>query len=302
VATLVAALVAADLATANRTLAPTVDAAFYERTPEAVRALREDRRGVARVHVERFRDARPRYRRDAGDVAELCARQRDALVGVTGLSQGLDLAFVGGTEGGGPLEMARLRVLLEGAPWRERAMLLGAGHVSHVVTFREAPELPWWSEVASLEVGARRPLRVLRNELLLPRARVAGRVVVVDGLEGLARLASASPPELFRTTATVTRRELALRGVAEAELPRRGGTAPAGRARVVRDGGHLLVVEAEAPRGGLLVVADAWLREWRATVGGRPAPILRVDGAFRGVLLDPGRHEVVMRYVPAPLR
>ena len=54
-------------------------------------------------------------------------------------------------------------------------------------------------------------------------------------------------------------------------------------------------VKTEAP--GLMVVADAWMPGWSATVDGRPSPVLRGDLAFRVVPLPgPGRHEVVMTY------
>jgi uncharacterized membrane protein YfhO len=51
--------------------------------------------------------------------------------------------------------------------------------------------------------------------------------------------------------------------------------------------------------GGVLVLTDTWAPGWQAEVDGEPATIHRVDGAFRGVALEPGAHEVVFRYVPA---
>lgn len=60
-------------------------------------------------------------------------------------------------------------------------------------------------------------------------------------------------------------------------------------------------VETDAP--GLLVVADAWMPGWTATLDGRPAAIRRGDGAHRVVALrSPGRHHVTMRYDPPGYR
>src|SRR5437773_5974303 len=58
-----------------------------------------------------------------------------------------------------------------------------------------------------------------------------------------------------------------------------------------------LLVTTRAP--GLLVVADAWMPGWTATVDGRPAPVLRGNYAQRVIPLpESGRHTVVMDYRP----
>jgi hypothetical protein len=47
---------------------------------------------------------------------------------------------------------------------------------------------------------------------------------------------------------------------------------------------------------GLLVLADPWYPQWRVEVDGRPAELLRVDHAFRGVRVPAGDHQVVFSY------
>ncbi len=61
--------------------------------------------------------------------------------------------------------------------------------------------------------------------------------------------------------------------------------------------------EIEAPTPGLAVLGEAWLPDdLEVTVDGRPAEVLRVNHAFRGVFLaEPGRHTVRFRYWPAAL-
>jgi uncharacterized membrane protein YfhO len=46
---------------------------------------------------------------------------------------------------------------------------------------------------------------------------------------------------------------------------------------------------------------EPWYPGWRVTVDGRPATLLRVDYALRGVALSPGRHIVALTYENAPL-
>ena len=57
-------------------------------------------------------------------------------------------------------------------------------------------------------------------------------------------------------------------------------------------------VELEVPAGapGLLVLTDAYFPGWRATVNGRPAPIMPTDVAFRGVMLGGDASTVVFTY------
>jgi hypothetical protein len=59
-----------------------------------------------------------------------------------------------------------------------------------------------------------------------------------------------------------------------------------------------LRLEAESAGDGLLVVNDAYWPGWRATVDGRPVPIVAVDALVRGVRWPGGRHVLEMRYAP----
>lgn len=54
----------------------------------------------------------------------------------------------------------------------------------------------------------------------------------------------------------------------------------------------------ESGEGGLLVVRDGWHPDWRVRIDGQSAPLLKVDGLFRGVVLPGGAHDVEFRFVP----
>jgi hypothetical protein len=57
--------------------------------------------------------------------------------------------------------------------------------------------------------------------------------------------------------------------------------------------------ELEAPVPGVFIVKDSVYPGWTATVDGRPADVVRVNGLVRGVIVPTaGRHEVMMRYRP----
>lgn len=55
----------------------------------------------------------------------------------------------------------------------------------------------------------------------------------------------------------------------------------------------------DAPAAGVFVVKDSAFPGWQATLDSRPAPVVRVNGMVRGVIVPTaGRHEVVLRYRP----
>lgn len=78
-----------------------------------------------------------------------------------------------------------------------------------------------------------------------------------------------------------------------------------GRAGVVRSA-HWDMAKArfdvDSSRPGMLVVSQAWFPGWEATVAGRRAPVLRVDGLVQGVPVPAGRHNVALRYRAPGLR
>ena len=70
-------------------------------------------------------------------------------------------------------------------------------------------------------------------------------------------------------------------------------------AKVEESENERVVVLAEAPEEALLVLTDTFYPGWRAEVDGDEAEILRVNFVQRGVLLEPGDHEIVFTFDPA---
>lgn len=65
-----------------------------------------------------------------------------------------------------------------------------------------------------------------------------------------------------------------------------------------RDGYGRWHVTASGPEPALVVVSEAWFPGWKATVDGRDVPVLKADGAFLGVAVEPGDHEIRFWYDP----
>ncbi len=129
-----------------------------------------------------------------------------------------------------------------------------------------------------------------RNRAAAPRSFLVRRVRVVDDAD--AAFAAVSAPDFRPLDEAIV--ETAL----DADLGG-GPILPGETARVLRVTPTEVVVAVQASSPALLVVTDTHYPGWRARVGNAAAPLLRVDFAFRGVVVPPGPNEVAFEYAPA---
>jgi hypothetical protein len=71
-----------------------------------------------------------------------------------------------------------------------------------------------------------------------------------------------------------------------------------GRVRILSYRNTEVVVEADSPAGGWVVLHDLWHPWWFAQIDGNPADILRANVLFRAVAVPPGRHSVRFSFRP----
>jgi hypothetical protein len=71
-----------------------------------------------------------------------------------------------------------------------------------------------------------------------------------------------------------------------------------GRVRIVSYRNAEVIVEADSPDGGWVVLNDLWHPWWFASVDGQPAEMLRANVLFRAVAVPPGRHSVRFAFRP----
>ncbi len=65
--------------------------------------------------------------------------------------------------------------------------------------------------------------------------------------------------------------------------------------------GHIML-DVDAARQSLLVVAESYYPGWRATIDGQPAAILRANYLSQGLIMPQGRHTVEFSYEPDSFR
>jgi hypothetical protein len=74
--------------------------------------------------------------------------------------------------------------------------------------------------------------------------------------------------------------------------------APQDPVQLVERLSNRVVIQAKLGCRGMVIVSEPWFPGWRATVDGRPAPIVEVYGVLRGVVVEAGAHRIEMRYLP----
>jgi len=163
--------------------------------------------------------------------------------------------------------------------------LLGLLNVGYIISPLELPAHPDLQLIAT--AGEE---RLYRNRAVLPRAFALGRAEVLPEADLWARMASLDP-----------------RAGALLDADQVLGFAPPDNdfftpAQIVLYTPNELRIDVDMPGDGLLVVGEAWVPGWQARVDGQPAPVLRVDGALRGLYLPAGVHHVRLVFMPPALQ
>jgi hypothetical protein len=125
---------------------------------------------------------------------------------------------------------------------------------------------------------------VFENAFALPRATVVGEVRVVTPAKAIIDTIAGGRDDGARVAFMDRDPGFAL------------GPVDGARAEIASYGLHDVVVDVDTPGPGLLRLADLWYPEWRATVNGTPAEILRVDYLLRGVPVPAGKSRVEFHY------
>jgi hypothetical protein len=148
-----------------------------------------------------------------------------------------------------------------------------------------------------LPMVARADLDVYRDATAWPRAFFVDSVVPHDGVKALAARVLSSVGGPFAGVDAAELRRPEWRDLA---LPRTEAPAPARPARRVDLRPNATRVQIDAPAAGLAVLHEAWLDgDLEVTRNGAPAPVLRVNHAFAGVVLPTaGLWELEFRHRP----
>ncbi len=75
-------------------------------------------------------------------------------------------------------------------------------------------------------------------------------------------------------------------------------SAPPGEASIVSHAPKQVVIKTKSTAAGVLLLNDRWHPDWKVTVDGQPAELLRANFIMRGVAVPAGEHTVEFRFEP----
>ena len=191
---------------------------------------------------------------------------------------------------------------------------MGALNVKYVIA-PHSINLPGWEKVYETEHAS-----TWRNPSFLPRAYLVGEVVPEDSevhadwtersarrLDRYRRMVSDWGSRLkdaqivdqiltrsinFRTTAVVEGNE----------LPALSGLDPQAEVRIMPTNSDTMKFQVQTGKPGLLVIASSFYPGWTARINGQPAHIYRTNWLTMGVLVPPGKNEIVLDFVTPGFR
>jgi hypothetical protein len=188
------------------------------------------------------------------------------------------------------LDLLRVRLVVHD---REGPTPLGT-----VIASAVAEKSPRWRHADTVSQG---PREYFVNERVRPVAWLVGRSRVVEQVRALELIRGEARDAPFDPAREVLVEEL-LAGF-DAHTGTAGGAAPElGTAELVRyeDDAIEVAVDAQAP--AVLVTSEMHYPGWVVAIDGAPARLLRVNYAFRGVVVPAGRHRIEFRYAPTLAR
>jgi hypothetical protein len=298
VAGVVAGLSIFDLAAAGIRVNPTVPVRFYKFRPPILDAVRPD--DLSRLYVYRYPflaasspsgpgvDDPYRIARQPPGLSFDAARTLAARLYLTPPVGGCWDLFGSyepdliGLYPAHVAELVRWMEQAEGTPAYARFLRLGA--VRHVSALRRHGGFEELDATGLYPSLLARPILLLEVPGAVPRTYAVG-------------TARAAVGDRARQTLIDPRFDPA-REVVLPETALDAGPRFSGKSRVVAFTPDRVKVEAELSEPGIVVLVDTYDPGWKATVDGRPAPLLRANVAFRGVKVPAGKHVIEQVYRP----
>ncbi|MEE9218622.1 MAG: hypothetical protein V3U98_06110 [Acidobacteriota bacterium] len=188
-----------------------------------------------------------------------------------------------------PASTARLGRWVRDADGTEKVSILRRTGAEWWISYGEAPP-PGVDEVAVAHGVSLPPPRLWRVRDPLPRVFFAPRVAVAQGGDAIRRGLSSSPVDVWV--------EAEDGGAVLRDLETPGVGSPSGTCSLAESTTDQVRLRCTAEVPGVAVLLDADYPGWEVRVDGVEMDSLRVNGAFRGVHLQPGRHDVIWRFRP----
>ncbi len=280
-----AAVLAADLLLAGHRLNPSTPTELIAGVPPAATKVLENLEGGRLYRAPT--PPTPHLAAPSDDIVWFTRWSQEMLGSIVAATWNIPIIFHPDYNGLAPRRVIEQGWALDALPWERRLPLLSAAAVSVVMTDEDL-ELAALEPLAVLANAGGTPVRLYRNPAAARRIELAEFWLPVDSPEDVV-------PALLRPGFD-PRRHAVVEGPVEARPE--PDCAMREDLRVVAESNHRRELAVTTTCPAMLVLADACYPGWRAAVDGRSTPLLRANGAYSAVFLEPGEHRVVWRYVP----
>ena len=316
-------MTAVEVGVANHWLVITAPASVMRAEPAAARAIaaasplaeNQPPLRVFRGNLGNWRPPNFREQASSERPAQMAAWERDTLFPKYHLPTGISLV-----ESYGSIKLLDYESLLfvarsHGPPQPDKTLLPQPTALRLTATdFVLLPEKqsPAFAERVEVPKGDHWPQNAAlwRMQRTFPRAWIVHEVIVLPPLPRPRRLAATDARTADVLFPGKRARDFQRVAVVETDQPLPEWSQPppdvapiaAESCRIAHFSPQRVVVEAELPQPGLLVLSEAWFPGWQATVTtagqSQPATIYRTNRVLRGVWLSAGLHTVEFRYWP----
>lgn len=284
---LLLAVVFVDLSLAGRPINPSAPTRLVTAEPPVVAEVRR----VVGEDGRFYRDKRPqgvgpKSPGDSGETLWLHRWDQEVLQYYLATAYGIPMIFHDDYTGLAPMRVHNLGNLVDALPWGKRLPILSAASVKAFIT-HEKVKLDGVVHVRTIANTSGVPFYLYRNERAASRAHLA--YVWKEAGSGNQALVTMLIPGFD------PRRHVVVEGpVGDQPRPECGG----GRVEVRRRGTLDRAFSVTTPCRAVLVLAETFYPGWEARLDGEAVPVYRADSAFAALMVPPGEHEVVWRYVP----
>ena len=131
-------------------------------------------------------------------------------------------------------------------------------------------------------------MQIYRNKLALPEAYV--------GYSAVRSSCAAESLKLIREKSFVAARDIVAELPDSTALSRQDGTAISPADAIERPSTEKVVIQIHSVQKGIAVLTDAFYPGWTATLDAKDVAVFPVNGMFRGVMVESGKHELVYEY------
>jgi len=279
---LVVLLITADLITAARNLNPLAPISFYEDVPNAAILVKRELAGG-----KFYRTANPQgvvLKAPSNDILWMYRWNEEVLDDYIGTTYGIPMIFHIDIDGLQQKRLTDLTNSLRTLPWKNKLPLLSAAGVTVIMT-HEKLSIPGIELRYVLHNSSNMTFYIYKNNhAVVPASRISKIIYKKDFKDSFEALTNESfSPKTFAVSDEI------LNSTSNCDDP-------GANVRILSQNLLTMDYESEGVCQGFVVAGLPFYENWQVNVDGNPERLLRMNWAFSGVKVPPGKHRISFNY------